>query len=67
MVLPEIPEAPDPFAFVKEDSGEIDDSDIPLDPVMEDDEPPASKKKKKGQKKRLPRRLLKYRKRTIKN
>lgn len=51
VVLPEIPEAPDPFAFVKEDSGEIDDSDIPLDPVMEDDEPPASKKKKKGQKK----------------
>lgn len=51
VVLPEIPDAPDPFAFVKEDSGEIDDSDIPLDPVMEDEEPPASRKKKKGQKK----------------
>ena len=51
VVLPEIPEAPDPFAFVKEDTEEIDDSDIPFDPVMEDEEAPAPKKKKKSKKK----------------
>lgn len=51
VVLPEIPDAPDPFAFVKEDSDEIDDSDIPLDPVMEDEEAPAPKKNRKKQKK----------------
>lgn len=51
VVLPEIPETPDPFAFAKEDSEEIDDSDIPLDPVMDEEETPAPQKKKKGQKK----------------
>ena len=51
VVLPEIPDAPDPFAFAKEDSDEIDDSDIPLDPVMEDEEAPAPKKNRKKQKK----------------
>lgn len=50
VVLPEIPEAPDPFAFVREDSDEVDDSGIPLDPIMEEEEAPAAKKKK-GQKK----------------
>ncbi|MBQ3193379.1 MAG: fibronectin type III domain-containing protein [Oscillospiraceae bacterium] len=51
-ILPPPEEAADPFAFVREDSDEIDDSDIPLDPVMEDEEEPApkSKKKKKEQK-----------------
>lgn len=49
VVLPEIAEAPDPFAFVREDSEEIDDSDIPLDPIMEEE--PLSPKKKKGKKK----------------
>ena len=38
-------------AFAKEDSDEIDDSDIPLDPVMEDEEAPAPKKNRKKQKK----------------
>ena len=46
VVLPEIPDAPDPFAFVKEDSDEIDDSDIPRDPLMEEEEPAPVKKKK---------------------
>ena len=50
VVVPEIPERPDPFAFVKEDSEELDDSGIPLDPVMEDEES-EPKKKKKSQKK----------------
>ena len=51
VVLPEIHDAPDPFAFIKEDSEEIDDSDIPLDPVMEDEEASVPQKKNKGQKK----------------
>lgn len=36
VVVPDIPELPDPFAFASEDSDEIDDSDVPLDPVMDD-------------------------------
>lgn len=49
VVIPEAPELADPFAFAEEDSEEIDDSDIPVDPVMEEDEkdPPKEKKKKK--------------------
>lgn len=50
VVVPEIPELPDPFAFVREDSEEIDDSDVPVDPVMEEEES-STKKKKKSQKK----------------
>lgn len=46
VVLPEIPDAPDPFAFAKEDSEEIDDSDIPRDPLMEEEAPAPAKKKK---------------------
>ena len=60
VVLPEIPDAPDPFAFVKEDSEEIDDSDIPLDPVMDDGEVSAPKKKKNQKKYADP----KYKRRT---
>lgn len=51
VVLPDVPEPPDPFAFAKEDSEDIDDSDIPVDPVIEEEGAPAPKKKKKGQKK----------------
>lgn len=52
VVLPQIPEAPDPFAFANEDSEEVDDAGVPLDPVMEDEEPAVpQKKKKKAQKK----------------
>lgn len=50
VVLPEIPEPPDPFAFAKEDIEDIDESDIPLDPVMEEKAAPVSQKKT-GQKK----------------
>lgn len=46
VVLPEITELPDPFAFAAEDSDEIDDSDIPVDPVMEDPEEEKPKKKR---------------------
>lgn len=48
-----IPEEPDPFAFVEDDSDKIDDSDIPEEPVMEDPVPevPKTKEKKKKKKK----------------
>lgn len=47
VVVPEVPESPDPFAFATEDSDEVDDSGIPLDPVMEEPEDVKPKKKKK--------------------
>ena len=47
VVLPEMPEIPDPFAFVTEDSDEVDDSDVPLDPVMEEPDTVAPKTKPK--------------------
>ena len=53
VVIPEPPELPDPFAFATEDSEEIDDGDIPVDPVMEDepvDAAPVKQKKKKSRK-----------------
>lgn len=53
VVIPEIPDLPDPFDFIAEDFGEIDDSDVPLDPVMEEPEEtqaPEKKKKKKSRK-----------------
>lgn len=49
VVVPELPELPDPFAFVAEDSDEVDDSEVPLDPVMED--PDEEKPKKQPTKK----------------
>lgn len=52
IVIPEAPEAPDPFAFAAEGTDEVDDSDIPLDPLMEDesaDSEKPEKKKKKSQ------------------
>ena len=60
VIVPEVPELPDPFAFVKEDSEELDDSDIPLDPVMEEEESSQKKKKKKQKKYADP----KYKRRT---
>lgn len=51
VVLPDIPDPPDPFAFVTEDSEEIDDSDIPVDPIMEEEPDKASGKKRKKEKK----------------
>ncbi len=60
VVIPEVPELPDPFAFAAEDSEEVDDSDIPLDPVMEDpDEEKQKKKKRKSFASQKGKRLLK--------
>ena len=53
VVIPEPPELPDPFAFASEDTEEIDDSDIPLDPVMEEPEEPAPPVKKKKKSRRF--------------
>lgn len=54
VVLPEIPDPPDPFAFVHEDSEELEDSSIPEDPVMEDEAPDTKAKgRKKPEKKFL--------------
>lgn len=50
VVLPEIAEPEDPFAFAKDDLDEIDDSEIPTDPLMETEEP-APPRKKKAEKK----------------
>lgn len=49
VVLPETVEAADPFAFAKDETEELDDSDIPRDPLMPDDTPkaPAKKSEKK--------------------
>jgi len=51
VVLPEIPDPPDPFAFIKDDLEDPDDFGIPLDPVMEEPPDPSKKKKKKKEKK----------------
>ena len=61
VVLPEIPSLPDPFDFIREDALEIDDSDIPIDPIMEDEGAPSPQKKKKNQKKYVD---SKYKRRT---
>lgn len=47
VVVPEIPQPPDPFAFAKEDSEADDDASIPIDPVMEDPEDDKAKNKEK--------------------
>lgn len=65
VVVPEAPELPDPFAFATEDSDEIDDSDIPVDPVMED-EADTPDKQAKQKKKRTRRFLSPERKRRVK-
>ena len=50
VVLPDIPDPPDPFAFAKDE--ELDDSDVPAEPLMEDpEEASGKKKKKKGERK----------------
>ncbi|MBO7251138.1 MAG: fibronectin type III domain-containing protein, partial [Oscillospiraceae bacterium] len=53
VVLPEIPEPADPFAFATEDSIEVADLNTPFDPVMEDKESRSRKKKKNSTKKFL--------------
>lgn len=47
VVIPEIPDAPDPFAFATEDSIEVADLNTPFDPVMEDTSAKVAVKDKK--------------------
>lgn len=47
VVLPELPDAPDPFAFATEDSIEFADLNTPFDPVMEDTSGNVATKEKK--------------------
>lgn len=37
VTVPEIPEKPDPFGFVAKNFDEIDDTDVPFDPVMNEE------------------------------
>lgn len=48
VVLPQIPDPPDPFAFAREDAEDPDDSDVPKEPLMEEPEEPAAVPGKKG-------------------
>ena len=48
VVLPEIPDPPDPFAFAKEDDPEAEDASIPVDPLMDDPEADKEEQKKKA-------------------
>ena len=52
VLVPELPEQPDPFAFATEDSIEKADLDTPFDPVMETPEDKRAAKTKKSAKKR---------------
>lgn len=54
VVLPEIPDPPDPFAFATEDSIEAAERNVPLDPVMEDVPAQSSRLEKKAGKFRSP-------------
>lgn len=45
VMLPEIQEEADPFSFVEEDPEAVDDSDVPLDPVIETEEDIQARKK----------------------
>lgn len=51
VVLPEIPEEEDPFAFAMEDSIEAEDLKTPFDPVMEPEKESPSKREKRMEKK----------------
>ncbi len=37
VVVPELPQKPDPFAFVAKNFDDVDDTDVPFDPVMEEE------------------------------
>ncbi len=45
VVLPEIPDKPDPFAFVDKSFDEVDDIDTPYDPVMDEESSSLSRKR----------------------
>lgn len=53
VTVPEIPEKPDPFGFVAKNFDEVDDTDVPFDPVMneERDRREEEKQRKKALKK----------------
>lgn len=53
VVIPEIPELPDPFAFAAEDSEETDDREFPREPEMEEPEEQTQPVKKKKKSKRF--------------
>lgn len=48
VVLPEVPVPLDPFAFITEELDEIQDFDVPLEPLMDEPEEGNSPKKKKS-------------------
>lgn len=50
VVLPEIPDQPDPFAFAWEDSIEVEDLNTPFDPVMEVKEDTSRTEKRQAKK-----------------
>lgn len=61
VVLPEIPDEPDPFAFALEDSIEAEDLQVPFDPVMESvEESPSRKEKRQAQQFRAQERKRKF-------
>ncbi len=61
VLLPEVPEEEDPFAFAQDE--EIDDSDVPYDPLMEEEEPEAPTEKKKKEQKFIDPKYARRRKR----
>lgn len=48
VVLPDIPEPADPFAFITEELDEIQDFDVPLEPLMDEPEEESKLEKKKS-------------------
>jgi len=62
--IPDVAEEPDPFAFAL-DEEDIDDSDIPYDPLMEEEETAEPQKKKKHQRKYADPRYKQRRKRFV--
>lgn len=49
VTVPEIPDEPDPFDFVDKSFDEVDDSDVPFDPVMNDKRDRLEEKKQRRQ------------------
>lgn len=50
IIAPEIPAPEDPFGFVAINPEDVDDSDVPLDPLMEESLPDKPKKEKRASK-----------------
>lgn len=63
VVLPEVPEPADPFAFITEELDEIQDFDVPLEPLMDEPEDENKLEKKKAKRyasQKVRRRLQKF-------